>query len=171
MLLQKRFDGLPEMAGWLKWPTNTKEQHILYSTCLSFGNQNIYMYLMLGETTKQVKSEQGGGQWKSRGARTSYQILVEVIITIWRVCWQICNDILHINLLLILIISCKGASRVELSLRITSISMNLKEGMGNSQLAKLCCLSRTANPCSTNVKPHTYVPTRRAEHCVHRSDP
>lgn len=136
-----------------------------------------YLYVFnVGGDSKTSKSEQGGGQWKSRGARTSYQILVEVIITIWRVCWQICNDILHINLLhinllLILIISCKGASRVELSLRITSISMNLKEGMGNSQLAKLCCLSRTANPCSTNVKPHTYVPTQRAEHCVHRSDP
>jgi len=49
--------------------------------------------------------------------------------------------------------------------------MNLKKGIGNSELAKLCSLSCTADPCSTNAQPHMCVPTQRAECFVYRSDP
>lgn len=146
------------MSVWLKWPTNTKVQHILFSTCLSFGNQVLYLML---EGKHNAKSEQWGGQWKSRGARTSYQIL-EVIIIIWSVC---CICYMKYMLwwgLLILFISHKSASRVELSLLITFVSMNLKEGMGNSQFAKLRCVSKTGTPCSNSVRPHKYV--QRKEH-------
>lgn len=68
---QKHFDGLPETSVWLKWPTNTKVQHILHSTWLGFGNQVLHLMLWGNHNTGQNK-EVGSGRAGEQGLATKF---------------------------------------------------------------------------------------------------